>query len=68
MVAMREMAAMQGVDLTKIESRPVVDDITLVIPTLDRSILEESLLWIALGTRWPAQIIVVDQSSSLIIA
>jgi GT2 family glycosyltransferase len=50
------------------EQRPVLDDVTVVIPTLGRPILEESLSRIASGTAWPAKIIVVDQSSSSVIA
>ena len=53
--------------LTQIERRPVVDDLTVVIPTLGRAILEECLHWIALGSRWPAKLIVVDQSSSPVV-
>jgi GT2 family glycosyltransferase len=64
----KQMDGIQTPDLSPLESRPVVDDITVVIPTLGRPILEESLHWIALGTRWPARIIVVDQSSSPVIA
>jgi GT2 family glycosyltransferase len=42
----------------------VLDDVTVVIPTLGRPILEECLTRIALGSAWPAKIVVVDQSSS----
>jgi GT2 family glycosyltransferase len=48
--------------------RPVLDDLTIVIPTLGRPILEESLNRIASGTAWPEKIIVADQSSSSVIA
>jgi glycosyltransferase involved in cell wall biosynthesis len=54
--------------MTSLEPRPVLDDLTVVIPTLGRPILEESLSCIASGTAWPAKIIVVDQGSSLIVA
>jgi GT2 family glycosyltransferase len=50
--------------MTSLEPRPVLDDLTVVIPTLGRPILEESLSRIASGTAWPAKLIVVDQSSS----
>jgi GT2 family glycosyltransferase len=46
------------------ETKPIVDDITIVIPTLGRPILEECLHHIAGGSVWPATVIVVDQSSS----
>jgi GT2 family glycosyltransferase len=51
-------------DKLKIEPRPVLDDLTVVIPTLGRPILEESLYWIAIGSAWPRELIVVDQSSN----
>jgi GT2 family glycosyltransferase len=46
------------------EPRPVLEDISVVIPTLGRPILESALAWIAAGDAWPARLIVVDQSSS----
>lgn len=51
-------------DINEIEARPILDDITVVIPTLGRAILEESLYWIVSGSAWPGEIIVVDQGSS----
>ena len=54
--------------MNSLEQRPMLDDLTVVIPTLGRPILEESLSRIASGTAWPAKIIVVDQGSSLIVA
>jgi hypothetical protein len=45
----------------KIEPRPILDDISIVIPTLGRPILEQSLYWIAVGSAWPANLIVIDQ-------
>lgn len=55
-------------DTLEIKPRPVLDDITVVIPTLGRAILEESLYWIVAGNAWPREIIVVDQSSSSSVA
>jgi GT2 family glycosyltransferase len=46
------------------ERRPVIDDLTVVIPTLGREILQDCLGSIARGTAWPARIVVVDQGSS----
>jgi GT2 family glycosyltransferase len=46
------------------EPRPVIDDISVVIPTLGRSILGECLFWLVSGTHWPAELIIVDQGSS----
>jgi GT2 family glycosyltransferase len=42
----------------------MLDDVTVVIPTLGRPILEECLYWIVTGSAWPGGLIVVDQSSS----
>ena len=42
----------------------VLDDISIVIPTLGRPILRSCLAAIAAGDSWPARVIVVDQSSS----
>jgi GT2 family glycosyltransferase len=47
----------------KIEPRPVLADVSVVIPTLGRNILESCLYWIAVGRAWPAQLIVVDQGN-----
>jgi GT2 family glycosyltransferase len=47
-----------------VQPRPILDDITVVIPTLGRAILEEALAWIVAGSAWPGGLIVVDQSSS----
>jgi GT2 family glycosyltransferase len=47
--------------INNIEPRPILTDITIVIPTLGRAILEESLWWIVAGSDWPGGVIVVDQ-------
>jgi GT2 family glycosyltransferase len=44
--------------------RPSLQDLTLVIPTLGRPILEESLQAIVTGDAWPARIVLVDQGSN----
>jgi GT2 family glycosyltransferase len=54
--------------MNSLELHLVLDDLTVVIPTLGRPILEESLNRIASGTTWPAKIIVVDQSSNSAVA
>jgi GT2 family glycosyltransferase len=51
----------QNLDLAALESKPIVEDITVVIPTLGRPILEECLHWLAAGSAWPGGLIVVDQ-------
>jgi GT2 family glycosyltransferase len=55
---------MSNLDIMNIAPRPVLDDITVVIPTLGRPILAESLYWIAAGSAWPAGLIVVDQGAN----
>jgi len=39
----------------------VLDDISIVIPTLGRPILEQSLFWILVGNAWPGCLIIVEQ-------
>jgi GT2 family glycosyltransferase len=48
----------------EIEAKPTLEDITVVIPTLGRAILEESLYWIVAGSAWPGGLVVVDQGSN----
>lgn len=43
------------------DPRPVLADITVVIPTLGRPILETCLSHLAGGSSWPGSVIVVDQ-------
>jgi GT2 family glycosyltransferase len=54
----------KALDTTDIKPRPVLADITVVIPTLGREILEESLWWIVAGSAWPGGVVVVDQGSN----
>ena len=54
----------KSLSIVNVTPRLILDDITVVIPTLGRPILEECLYWMIMGSAWPAQIIVVDQSSS----
>lgn len=44
--------------------KPVIEDISIVIPTLGRPILEQSLYWILSGSAWPGCLIVVEQGSN----
>lgn len=48
----------------KFESKPVLEDISVVIPTLGRAILEQSLFWILVGSAWPGRLIVVEQGAN----
>jgi GT2 family glycosyltransferase len=46
------------------ECKPVLEDISIVIPTLGRDILEQSLFWILSGNAWPGYLIVVEQGAN----
>jgi GT2 family glycosyltransferase len=48
----------------KFECKPLLTDISLIIPTLGRPILQQCLYWILMGSAWPACLIVVEQGSS----
>lgn len=54
----------KSIHTTDFEYKPVLDDISIVIPTLGRDILEQSLFWIISGCAWPACLIVVDQGAN----
>ena len=41
--------------------KPILPDISIVVPTLGRAILETCLANILIGSTWPAAVIVVDQ-------
>jgi GT2 family glycosyltransferase len=49
-------------------ARPILDDISIVIPTLGRSLLQACLYWLAAGDAWPATVIVVDQGRNTAVA
>jgi GT2 family glycosyltransferase len=51
-------------DVNMLEPRPIMKDITVVIPTLGRSILEQSLYWLFAGSAWPGGLIIVDQGNN----
>jgi GT2 family glycosyltransferase len=44
--------------------RPVLDDISVVVPTMGRPTLEQCLRAIVQGTCWPARLIVIDQGTN----
>lgn len=53
-----------SIQATKFDSKPVLEDISIVIPTLGREILEQSLYWILEGSAWPGCLIVVEQGAN----
>ena len=42
----------------------MLEDISIVIPTLGRPILEQSLFWILVGSAWPGCLIIVEQGAN----
>ena len=48
----------------EVETRPILEDITIVIPTLGRPILETCLSRIVDGRAWPEALIIVDQGTN----
>jgi GT2 family glycosyltransferase len=59
-----EWTSSSSIYTIEFEPKPVLDDISIVIPTIGRPILEQCLFWILLGSAWPACLIVVEQGSS----
>jgi len=53
---------------TPLPPKPVLADISVVIPTLGRPILESCLRWLADGSHWPGRVIIVDQGRNAIVA
>ncbi len=48
---------------TEFQPKPVLRDVSVVIPTLGRPILEQTLCRILMGSAWPACLIIVEQGS-----
>lgn len=44
--------------------RPVLSELSVVIPTVGRAILEQSVSSLAAGSAWPARLVIVDQSAA----
>lgn len=51
-------------DMTDSKPRPILEDISVVIPTLGRELLQECLYWLITGSAWPGCLIVVEQGSN----
>lgn len=45
------------------DTRPVLDTITVIVPTIGRPLLRDTLASIANGTHWPAKLVVSQQRS-----
>jgi GT2 family glycosyltransferase len=53
---------------TPLPPKPVLADISVVIPTLGRPILESCLRWLGDASHWPGRVIVVDQGRNPVVA
>lgn len=53
---------------TPLDPKPALGDVSVVIPTLGRPILESCLRWLVDGTHWPRSVIVVDQGRNPAVA
>jgi GT2 family glycosyltransferase len=51
-----------------VTSRPVLPDLTVVVPSVGRPVLRDCLQSIADGTAWPAELVLVDQSGAPAVA
>lgn len=56
-----EIASLDSIGPIK---RPVLEDVSIVIPTLGREIIESCFYWIAAGSSWPGELIVTDQGNN----
>ena len=63
-----EWTSFSSIEKLEFEPRPIIDHITIVIPTLGRPILEQCLYWILMSSAWPSCLIVVDQGSNTDVA
>jgi len=64
MAKKHEWSASDSLNTIDLKPRPVLDDISILIPTLGRPILEQCLYWILAGSAWPACLIVVEQGAN----
>ena len=64
----QEWSSSSSIPKMEFERKPLLNDISLVIPTLGRPILEQCLYWILLGSTWPACLIVVEQGANTDVA
>ncbi len=60
----QKWASSSSIHAIEFEAKPVLENISIVIPTLGRDILEQSLFWILSGNAWPGCLIVVEQGSN----
>jgi GT2 family glycosyltransferase len=68
MTKRQEWNSSSSIQKMEFERKPVLDNISVVIPTVGRPILEQCLCWILMGSTWPACLIVVEQGSNTDVA
>lgn len=59
-----EWTSTSSIQTIDFQSKPILNDISIIIPTLGRVVLEQSLYWILSGSSWPGCLIVVEQGSN----
>ena len=59
-----EWTSTSSIHTINFQPKPVLEDISIIIPTLGRDILEQSLFWILAGSAWPGCLIIVEQGSN----
>jgi GT2 family glycosyltransferase len=64
MTEQHEWNSSSSIHSMSFERKPVLDNISIVIPTLGRPILEQCLYWILVGSAWPGSLLVVEQGSN----
>ena len=64
----QEWNSSSSVHQMEFERKPLLNEISLIIPTLGRPILEQCLYWILMSSTWPACLIVVEQGSDTAVA
>jgi GT2 family glycosyltransferase len=63
-MAKQEWTSSSSIATMEFQKKPVLQDMSIVIPTLGRPILEQSLFWILNGNAWPGCLILVEQGSN----
>ena len=63
-----EWKSSSSIHQMEFECKPLLNDMSLVIPTLGRPTLEQCLYWILMGSAWPACLIVVEQGANIDVA
>jgi hypothetical protein len=68
MTKLQVWSSSSSIHKMEFQRKPLRNDISLIIPTLGRPILEQCLYWILIGSTWPACLIVVEQGADTDVA